>query len=70
MRLLFDENVPPRLAVEPWDLFPDSPHGSECDLGSAVGRSIWEFAKAENLVIVSKDSDFHERVVVLGGRRK
>jgi predicted nuclease of predicted toxin-antitoxin system len=35
-----------------------------------VDRSIWEFAKAENLVIVSKDSDFHERSVLLGGPPK
>lgn len=70
MRLLFDENLPPRLVVELGDLFPDSLHVSECDLGSAVDRSIWEFAKAENLVIVSKDSDFHERSVLLGGPPK
>ncbi len=70
MRLLFDENLPPRLVTELADLFPNSLHVSECDLGSAVDRSIWEFAQAENLVIVSKDSDFHERSVLLGGPPK
>ncbi|MCX6603468.1 MAG: DUF5615 family PIN-like protein [Acidobacteria bacterium] len=70
MRLLFDENLPPRLVTELEDLFPNSLHVSECDLGSAVDRSIWEFAKAENLVIFSKDSDFHERSVLLGGPPK
>ena len=70
LRLLFDENLPPRLVTELSDLFPGSLHVSECNLGSAADRSIWEFAAAENLVIVSKDSDFHERSVLLGGPPK
>ena len=70
LRLLFDQNLPPRLVKELSDLFPDSLHVSDCDLGAAGDRSIWEFAKAEKLVIVSKDSDFHERSVLLGGPPK
>ncbi len=38
--------------------------------GLSGGSIIWEFAKAENLIIVAKDSDFHERSVLLGGPPK
>ena len=70
MRLLFDEILRPRLVAELSDLFPDSLHVSECELGSASDQAIWDFAKAEQLVILSKDSDFHERSVILGGPPK
>lgn len=70
MKLLFDKNLPPRLVEELSDLFPDALHVSECGLGSAGDSSISDFAKVESRVIVSKDSDFHERSVLLGGPPK
>ena len=70
LRLLFDENLPPRLVAQLSDVFPGSLHVSECGLGSEADKSIWDFAKVEDLVIVSKDSDFHERSVLTGGPPK
>ena len=64
MKLLFDENLPPRLAESLCDLYPRSEHVHSCDLGGANDNAVWEYAVARQLVIVSKDSDFAERSVL------
>lgn len=58
MKLLVDENLPPRLAHELADLFPESVHVNSVDLGSTPDEVIWEFAKAHGFVFVTKDKDF------------
>lgn len=70
MKLLFDENLPPRLADVLQDLFPGSAHVHSCGLGSAGDDAIWEYAKREGFSIVSKDSDFQERSVLRGSPPK
>lgn len=66
MTLLFDENLSYRLITILQDLFPGSLHVDSSGLGSATDESVWEFARVNGLTIVTKDSDFHERSVVLG----
>jgi predicted nuclease of predicted toxin-antitoxin system len=66
VKLLFDENLPPRLADVLQDHFRGSAHVHSCGLGSADDEAIWEFAKREGFTIVSKDSDFQERSVLRG----
>ncbi|MBZ5642496.1 MAG: DUF5615 family PIN-like protein [Acidobacteriia bacterium] len=66
MKLLLDENLSPRLTELLPDLYPGSVHVHECGLGSADDATIWEFAKANGFAIVSKDSDFEERSILLG----
>lgn len=56
---LFDENVPARLRFSP--NLPVVP-------ASRIGRNpsdsrIWEFARKHDLVIVSKDADFSNRII-------
>jgi predicted nuclease of predicted toxin-antitoxin system len=58
LKLLVDENLPPRLADELADLFPESVHVSSVDLGSTPDEVIWEYAKAHGFVFVTKDKDF------------
>ena len=60
MKLLFDENLSPRLPTLLDDVFPQSAHVDRVGLGSAPDSSVWEYAKANGYLIVSKDSDFHE----------
>ncbi len=66
MKLLLDENLPPRLADVLQSEFSGSTHVHSCGLGSADDEAIWEYARREGFTIVSKDSDFQERSVLCG----
>lgn len=70
MKLLFDENLSPRLAATLSDVYPDSAHVHECGLGSADDVTVWGYAKDNAFTIVSKDSDFQERSVLFGAPPK
>ncbi len=66
MKLLLDENLSPRLADVLADLYPDSSHVHQCGLGSSDDAGIWDYAKSNGFIIVSKDSDFQEKSILLG----
>ena len=66
MKILFDQNLSNRLVSLLLDLYPGSCHGRDVGMKEADDESIWEYAKEENFVIVSKDSDFHQRSFVRG----
>lgn len=48
------------------DLFPGSSHVRDHGLQRADDEMIWAFARENNLIIVSKDSDFHQRSFLYG----
>jgi predicted nuclease of predicted toxin-antitoxin system len=58
VRLLFDENLAPRLANALSGVYPGSLHVTHCGLRGASDIEIWEYARDNGFVIVSKDSDF------------
>lgn len=66
MKLLFDENLSPRLPLVLADLFPNSTHVHDCGLGSADDSVIWQYAKVNDFTIISKDSDFQDRSILHG----
>ena len=66
MKLLLDENLSDRIIHKVVDLYPNSKHVKTLRLTSTDDVLIWEYAKANNFVIVSKDSDFHQRSLVYG----
>ena len=70
MRLLFDQNLSPRLARELADVFPGSIHVQDIGLSKAGDGEVWDYAKAHGLVIVSKDSDFQQRSLLQGAPPK
>ena len=70
MKLLFDENLSPRLAEALADVYPGSAHVQGCGLGSAQDEVVWKYAKDHGFTIVSKDSDFQERAVLRGSPPK
>jgi len=70
VKLLFDENLSPRLIEQLSDLYPGSAHVHQCGLGSLDDGAIWEYAKSNGFAIVSKDSDFEERSILLGAPPK
>jgi predicted nuclease of predicted toxin-antitoxin system len=65
VRLLFDENLSPKLAKLLSGDFPGSSH-VDLSMRGATDHSIWEYAKERGFVIVSKDNDFRQRVFLLG----
>jgi predicted nuclease of predicted toxin-antitoxin system len=66
MKLLFDENLSPRLVAALSDIFPESAHVDRLGMGGEPDPVIWEFAKQHGYILVSKDSDFHERSLLYG----
>jgi predicted nuclease of predicted toxin-antitoxin system len=70
MKLLFDQNLSPRLVRLLIDIYPDSCHVREIGLRDADDSEIWEYAKTHNFAIVSKDSDFQQRSLLLGSPPK
>ena len=64
--LLFDQNLSPKLVQRLGDIFPGSVHVSLAGLAEALDRTVWEYARANSLVLVSKDADFSELGVLLG----
>ena len=66
MRLLFDQNLSDRLPRRLSDLYPDSIHVKSIGLDDADDSAVWNYALANGLVIVSKDSDFQMRSIIDG----
>jgi predicted nuclease of predicted toxin-antitoxin system len=48
------------------ELYPGSAHVSQFGLLASADREVWEFAKANDFVIVSTDSDFYELATTIG----
>ncbi len=66
MKLLFDQNISHQVKDTLLHLYPDSLHVKDLEMSEASDESIWEYAKRSNYLIISKDSDFHQRSFVLG----
>jgi predicted nuclease of predicted toxin-antitoxin system len=66
MKLLFDQNLSPRLPRILADLYPDSVHVREIGLRDATDTEIWDYAKQHGFAIISKDSDFQQKSVLYG----
>ena len=66
MKLLFDENLSPKLPrlLDRW--FPGSLHLRDCSLKGATDEAVWEYARDNGFAIVSKDSDFYQRSLLYG----
>ena len=66
MKLLFDQNVSPRLVNRLAVEYPGSAHVSTLGLDQALDARVWVFARDHGYVIVSKDADFSDMSVLLG----
>jgi predicted nuclease of predicted toxin-antitoxin system len=60
MKLLFDQNLSPRLVNKLADIYPDSSHVYLLGLDSATDAEVWRYARENEFVIVTKDADFGE----------
>jgi predicted nuclease of predicted toxin-antitoxin system len=59
MRFLIDENLPDSLKIWSSNNFLHVTKISK----SISDSSIWKYALEKNLIIITKDSDFHERIL-------
>jgi predicted nuclease of predicted toxin-antitoxin system len=70
VKLLFDENVSPKLVQLLEAEFPESAHVYDLGLRGATDRRIWEHAHDNGFMIVSKDDDFRQRSFLQGAPPK
>ena len=61
MKLLFDENLSPKLPRMLAAEYPGSVHIEEVGLRGADDQQIWDYGREQGFAIVSKDTDFRER---------
>ena len=60
MKLLFDQNLSPKLVGLLMDAYPDSSHVSLVGLERATDEEVWVYARERGYAIVTKDADFDE----------
>ncbi|MEL6351555.1 MAG: DUF5615 family PIN-like protein [Cyanobacteria bacterium J06627_28] len=65
MKLLFDENLSPKLSTRLSDLFPNSLHVRDVGMRATGDSIVWDYAKDNNFMLVSKDADMHDLSLVL-----
>ena len=70
MKLLYDQNLSPRLVGRFSALFPDSRHVRDVGLSEAADPDIWDFAASNDFAIVSKDNDFVQLALLRGAPPK
>ena len=66
MKSLLDQNLSWRLAQQLTDVYPECRHVRDAGLKEADDQEIWEYAEANEFVIVTKDSDFQQRSLLFG----
>jgi predicted nuclease of predicted toxin-antitoxin system len=66
VKLLLDQNLSPRLVNRLVDLYPDSSHVYLIGLDTAPDSIIWEYARDNEFIIVTRDADFSDLNVMLG----
>lgn len=66
MKLLFDQNLSPKLVGALSDLYPGSGHVQQFGLDCADDDAVWSHARDHGYVIVTKDADFSNMAVVRG----
>lgn len=54
MKLLFDENLSPRLVNLLADIFPDSTHVLHASLEAVSHPVLWEYAHQNHCILISK----------------
>lgn len=66
MKLLFDQNLSPRLVERLSDLYPASDHVYHIGLDRASDALLWDYARQNGFILVTEDADFSEMSEVRG----
>jgi predicted nuclease of predicted toxin-antitoxin system len=70
VKLLFDENLSPALPHRLADIFPNSVHVRDVGMKATDDPIVWDYAKDNDFLIVSKDADMHDLSLVFGNPPK
>jgi predicted nuclease of predicted toxin-antitoxin system len=70
MKLLFDQNLSPRLPHLLADLYPGRVHVRTVGLTEADDAEVWAYAGRHGFAIASKDADFQQRSFLFGAPPK
>ncbi len=70
MKVLFDQNLSPKLVKLLADLLPGSSHVQSVGLSCASDDQVWEHARLNGFAIVTKDEDYNSLSVVRGNSPK
>jgi len=70
VKLLFDENLSPRLCRLLADVYPGSAHVRDIGLRGADDERICSYARDYGFTVVSKDNDFRQRGFLRGAPPK
>ncbi len=66
MKLLLDENLSRRLVPFLQEAYPGTSQVALIGLESATDRVLWDFARTQNYVLVTRDADFEELSILNG----
>ena len=66
MKLLFDQNLSPKLVSMLADVFPTSSHVLAEHLDTSDDDEVWDFALRNDFTIVTKDQDYDAMSVTRG----
>lgn len=64
--MLFDHNLSPALVSRLQDLYDGSDHVYRLNLDCVPDTDVWEYAKREGFLIVTKDADFSDISLLRG----
>nr|WP_068815060.1 DUF5615 family PIN-like protein [Phormidesmis priestleyi] len=70
MKLLFDQNLSPRLVNCLANLYPNSKHVYDVELDQSTDLILWAYAQQHDFIIVTRDADFNEVSLIQGFRLK
>ena len=66
MKLLFDQNLSPRLGARLATVFPQSSHVFWVGLDKSPDQAVWDYARDNQFLLVTKDADFSELSTLYG----
>jgi predicted nuclease of predicted toxin-antitoxin system len=66
VKLLFDQNLSPKLVSRLAEAFPDSNHVFTLGLDESKDTDVWEYARSNGFTLVTKDADFGDLSVLRG----
>lgn len=66
MKLLFDHNLSWRLVTDLADIYPNSAHVYKINLFEVDDRTVWQYAREQDYIIVTKDADFNDLMQLYG----